>query len=522
MVVLKNKLDCENPKFKFKDALLPLHQAVMTSGQDSVIQIPATPAPSSTIIGSGKTYYLDIESDEVGRIDDIVLRFRITCSTADVKLLPPQYWFSRIVLEAEKGTGDELIHIYPENMILWHYFTESREAREKSSKLCNYARTKIQDAEKFWVSENTKFNAGETREVYLKIPALFLHLNAIDMRHIRQDFRLRLEFASDCVISGDRTNLSLDNLDVVIKTFAEESYDYQHRMGKLRNNKHKYLYLDHERLIYNDKTLTAGATTKFALDQFVGKCPFIVVVIKPNNSPVASDKSLIDFVEIGEDGTFDITNSSSQSLFGNGTAVKQNFVYDMWTQHTGNPHLVGVYLIPFCESVKKSLAGNVNGFFEFVGLKDYLEIKFDAAPTQEVHTITSSAVSTAGSYRYAFQNGGISDQELDYNANATAIQTAINAMPQLEERNITATVNDGIDAVTAQTVTFNTRAGKVSDELGKITIVGNGISKVTSTSVSTKGKHGFTTGSNYQVEIHMYKFKCLDVAKNGKITCQDM
>ena len=189
-------------------------------------------------------------------------------------------------------------------MMLWHFFTESRESREKSSKLCNYARTPIKDAEKFWVSENTKFKTGQTREVYLQIPALFLHLNAVDMRHIRQDFRIRLEFANSAsvVVSGDRTNLSLDNLDVVIKSFAEESYDYQHRMNRLKNNKHKYLYLDHERLIYNDKTLTAGATTKFALDQFVGKCPFIIVVIKPNNSPVASDKSLIDFVEIGEDG----------------------------------------------------------------------------------------------------------------------------------------------------------------------------------------------------------------------------
>ena len=46
------------------------------------------------------------------------------------------------------------------------------------------------------------------------------------------------------------------------------------------------IYLDHERLTYNDKTLTASQTTKFALDQFVGKCPFIIVVIKSNTSPV--------------------------------------------------------------------------------------------------------------------------------------------------------------------------------------------------------------------------------------------
>ena len=406
--------------------------------------------------------------------------------------------------------------------MLWHFMTESRESREKSSKLCNYHITKNKDSEKFWVSDNTKFVAGETREVYLQIPALFLHLNAIDMRHIRQDFRFRLEFSNDCVISGSSANLSLDNLDVVIKSFAEESYDYTHRMGRIKGNKHKYLYCDHERLIYNDKTLTAGATTKFALDQFVGKCPFIIVVIKPNNSPVASDKSLIDFVEIGPDGTFDVTNSSSQSLFGNGTAVKQDYMYDMWTKQTGNPHLVGVYLIPFCESVKKSLAGNVNGFFEFVGLKDYLEITFDQTPTSEIHTINLESLGVTGSYRYAFENGAISDQELDYNDSIVDIDAVIEAMPQLKERNITVSVNGGINSTTTQSITYNSRAGSVSEELGKLTILGNGIPKVTSTTLTTKGKKGFSSGSNYQVEIHMYKFKCLEVAKNGHLTCQDM
>ena len=525
MPELKNKADVENPKIKENGALIPLHQSHMTAGMDSTITIPATPAISSSIIGSGNTYYYDLEPDEIGRIDEMCFRFRITCSTANVELLPPHYWFSRIVLEAEKGSGDELIHIYPENMVFWHWLTESREGREKSSKLCNYARTELKNecAEKYWVSERTKFKAGETRDVYLQIPALFLHLNALDMRHTRNDFRFRFEFSSDVVVTGDRTNLSLDNLNLVAQTFAEEGYDFRHRMGQLQKNNHKYIYLDHEVLSYNSYTLTAGSTQKFALDQFVGKCPFIFVVIKNSNNPVASDKSKIDWVEIGENGTFDITNSSSQSLLGNGTAIKQDYIYDQFSKQTGNPHLVGAYLINFSQSVKQSIAGKPNGFFEFVGLRDYLEITFDSAPTQEVHTITTDALGTTGTYRYAFENGAISDQELDYDDNAAAIQTAINAMPQLLERDISVTVNNGIDAVTSQTITYNARSGKVSEDLGKITILGNGTDcKISSTALTTPYQSGFTTGSGYQVEIHCYKFKCLEVSKSGKITTKDM
>ena len=523
MPSLKHKMSVERPKLVEKDGLIPLHQATMTGGQDGYITIPATPSISTNILGSGNQYFFDIESDECGRIDDLCLRFKITCSTADVELVPPPYWFNRIVLEAEKGTGDELIHIYPENMMLWPWLTENRVGREKSSWLQNYHYTEVksENAEKYWVSERTKFKAGETRDVYIPLPALFMHLNAIDMKHIRSDFRIRLEFSSDIVISGDKANLSVDNLEAVIRTYSEESFDYQSRMKSLRSNNHKYIYLDHERLTFNDKTLNASQTLRLPMDQFVGRCPFVVVVIKPNNNPVASDKSLFNYQEIGTNGTFDITNSSSQSLLGNGTALKQDHIYEIFSNQTGNPHLQGVYLIPFCDNVKKSVTGHINGSFSFVGIKDYIEITFDSAPTAEVQTITQNAVSSAGTYRYAFEKAGISDQELDYNSNASAIKSVLDAMPELQERNISVTAGGDLTSAT-QTITFNAGSGQVSNELGKITIIGNGTSKVNNTAVTTQGKKGWTSGSNYQVEIHMYKYKCLKVDKHGRITCKDL
>ena len=524
MPELKNKSELETALVHENGSLIPAHQSVMSGGQDSYITIPATPSPASTILGSGKTYYLDLESDEVGRIDDLCLRFRVACSTADVDCVPTPYWFNRIVLEAEKGSGDELIHIYPENFVLWENIVQDRVGREKSAYMTNYQRTQIKSecAEKYWVSERTKFKAGETRDVYLPIPALFLHMNAIDMKHIRSDFRIRLEFGNDIVIQGDRNNLSLENLDVVIRTFSEEQFDFQDRMRRIRGNNHKYIYLDHEVLTYNDKTLTAGQTTRFALDQFVGRCPFIVCVIKSGTNPSASDKSIFTYNEVGDEATFDITNSGSQSLLGSGTAIKAPYLYEYFTKQTGNPHIQGVYLIPFCESVKKSFSGHLNGFFEFVGLKDYLEITFDTAPTQEVHTITTDSLGTTGSFRYCFESGVISDQELDYNDSASTIKTAIDAIPALQERNITVSVNDGLDATTSQTITYNANSGKVSQELGKISILGNGTPKVNNTALTTVAKKGWTSGNNYTVEIHMYKFRCLDVLKNGKLVAKDL
>ena len=103
MPKLVNKLDLEFPKVNERGKLLPVHQSHYTAGRDSFATIPATPTISTSILNSGNTYYFDISTDEVGRIDDICLRLRVACSTADVDCLPPPYWFSRIVIEAEKG-----------------------------------------------------------------------------------------------------------------------------------------------------------------------------------------------------------------------------------------------------------------------------------------------------------------------------------------------------------------------------------------------------------------------------------
>ena len=522
---LKYKEELENPKVLENGAMLPVHQKHSSGGHNSVMVYNATPTPATNILGSGNTYNFDIEPDTVGRVDELCLRLKITCSNADVETVMPDYFFSKIILENEKGSKEELIHIYPENTIMWRHLTQNRNAREKSSWLENFHRTENQseNSEKYWISEKTKFRAGETRDIYIPLAALFVHLNALDFKQIRQDFRIRLEFSSDIIVSGDRNNLSLDSLDAVIQTFNEEAYDYQYRMNKLKKYNHKYIYLDHERLVYNDKTLTAGATTRFPLDQFTGRCPFLVVVIKPNQTPVASDKSLFNFQEIGVNGTFDITNSSSQSIYGNGTAVKQDYLYHMFSQQSDNPHIKGVYVIPFCDNIRKAITGSTQGgSWNFVGIKDYLEITFDSAPTSEVHTISTDSLGVTGSYRYGFENGIISDQDLSYDASATDIQTVINAIPQLKENNISVTVNDGIDAVTSQTITYDSNAGKVSNNLGKITILGNGTPKVNSTSVTTQGNKGWTSGSNYQVEIYMYKFKGLQVDTDGRMSTRDL
>ena len=514
------------PKVKDDEGLLPIFQKNITGGMDSYFTIPMTPSPSSDAIGSGKNIYFDLERDECGQIDDVCIRLKVSCSNADVELVPPPFWFTSIKIESSKGSGDILKTIYPEEFFLWNQITQDEESRDRWSKLSNWSVNKLKEdgtSEKIWVSEKTKFKAGETdREIYLQIPALFFHLDAIDMKHIRSDLRIRFEMASDVVVSGDINNVSLTNVHLLVRSFNEESYDNARRQTRQVKNKHVYVYNDCERIQVSDKTYTAGQSVRIPMDQFVGKCGAIVCYLKPSTNPSASDKSLFNYQNLGTDATFDITNSAGQSLLGNGTAITAEQLNNVFCNHTSNPHLDGMYVIPFCEDLKKTMLGVPNGIFDFAGLHDYLEITFGSAPVQEVQEVSIGTTATSGTYRLAFENGVIDTGELDYNASTTDIQNALAAIPAVKDLNITCTVDNALDESTTQSFTFNANSGKVSEELGKLTYIGNGIPKVSSTTVSTYGNKGFTTGSDYELTILMYKFKKLIVDTKGNLTCKEL
>ena len=506
-------------------ALLPSFQKNITGGMDSYYTIPMNPAPPTNSLGSGKQLYFDLERDECGEINDMCLEFEISCSNADVQLAPTPYWFERIVIEASKGSGDILKTIWPEEFFIWNQITMDEEGRDRWAKLSNWAVSKLnQDgtSERITMNEGTKFRAGTTKKVYLQLPALFLHLDAIDMKQIRSDLRIRMELASNIVESGSVSNLTLDNVRLFVRSFNEESYDNARRQTRQQKNKHKYVYNDVERLQINDKALNANSTVRVPLDSFVGKSGMLAVIIKPNTNPQASDKSLRDFQNVGRNTTFDITNSAGQSLLGNGTPINEEHLNNVFCAHTGNPHLDSVYIIPFCEDIKKNQLGVINGVFDFVSVHDYLEISFGDSGQSEVHQINLGTTASSGTYRLAFENGIIASNELDYTATTTEIQNALADMPKCAELDLSVTVNLPLDDTDTQTYTFGNKNGKVSEELGKITLIGNGIPKVNSTSITTYGAKGWESSSDYQITVLLYKFKCLTIDTNGNITCKDM
>ena len=269
------------PKHKAKNHVIPLHQSQASISMKTWYTIPQSPAPATNSLASGRDILFDLESYETNVIESIAARFTVTNSgSADVQLAPSAYWIERIVIEAERGTSDELNYIYPEQIVFYYWSILSNEEREYWSKKSNFSIGRFEDGtERYFDDESTILRAGETRDIYMPFPVAWLHMSAIDMKHILGDLRFRFQMNNDFVVSGTKSDVTLDDLVLFICSTEETEADRQARKMELRSNHHKYIYLDAERLTLNDKSLNAGSEQRFNLDQYVGKAAFILVFI---------------------------------------------------------------------------------------------------------------------------------------------------------------------------------------------------------------------------------------------------
>ena len=505
-------------------SLLPHFQSVASVGQKEFFIVPIQPAAPTNAFNAGSTLYYDLEPHEVREVSDIVVRLKIS-ATADTQIVGAPYLFDRIIVEGDHGSGPEIARIYPETILAWSMLTENDESQSKCAEMGNYSlnNVKSKNLRKYYTNESNYIRAGQSKEIYLGLPLNWVKYGALHLGHIRNDIRFRFECSNAIVIDGSASNLSLDAFDFLVYSHQEADFDAQANLARRKKHKHSYIWLEPERLQINTKTYTAGQKTEIFLDQFTGKIPFMMVFMKPSTTPAASDKSMFDFREIGPYGTFDLENSSGKSLLANGSPINQNQLYTHYQEQVGTNPWQGAYIIPFCEDIKKSVAGHINGFYQARGAKDKLCITPDAAPTQEVHTISLGTTASSGTYRYGFENMVISDQDVDYNDSTADLLSAINDIPQLADIALSASsVSANLASTTSQAVTFNARCGPVHKEFGKLTILGNGTPKVNSTSVSTYGSDGWTTSSNYTCEIYAFKFCKLCVDENGNLSKKEL
>src|SRR5690606_5428431 len=495
--------------------LQPDFQSIARTGIESYIQIDMRPNPSTSALTNGDDLLFDLEPNDGFNIKDMVLRLRVSCSNAEVQTVPAPYLFKRIRIISNKGSGDTLQTIYPEQLVHWNRILEEpdREWVERNGHI-----KFLKGPHEMKIIAPEALAVGEIKESYIPLPMSWWQMQAIQLQELREDGRIWIELDSDFVVSGTSTNVSLDAVTLLINQDDLNDQENKEWISAQENHEHRYRYLDVIRITDNSKTLTASSESKFDLQNIVGKCPFLLVYIKPSAAPSASNGAKWLYTHLGHNTKFDLRSTTNESMLGKGNGIRADYLEYLYALTHKQKPVRGVYMIPFTNDPLSAVSGVIDNFFDFTGDKDTLSITFDSAPVQEVHRITASATIDGGSYRYYI--GGEFSSELDHDANDAAQKAAIEAIPIVDKWGYTVTSGGNVTAT--RDYTWGSGNGRVSETLGLLQILGNslkdgGVNATLTTSLLTRGREGFITGSGYTVEIHAYYYRELLVDKNGRL-----
>ena len=516
---------------------IPSYQYAAGTQSSSIYSVDIQPPPPTDAFANGRTVLMDLNPLETSQILDLELELKVSVTTAAVELVPSPYLIKEIVLEEK--LGDQIARIFPETIVTWIMFAIDKQKRKRYQQACMYKEVEYESegTKKFWSDKNNnEIAVGETRYITIPIPLAFFHTNVIDGRQILNGMRFRIEFSNDVVVSGSSSNISLDNIAFKIKSVAEDGFDLSARKEQQQTWTNKFVYLDTERAIYNDKTLSNNKEVSYDLSTFTGKSPYLLVIIK-NATQQASDKSRYDYYEVSPEGTFDLKTSSGASILGNGTAVTEEYLYRYTGEEFKGSAIKGAYIIPLCEpgSIMKTLAGVMaGGYHEFVGQKETLAINFPSTGTAEVHNIAKTNTNTAGFFQVCNTGnkvaGTIGNKSIAHNATVATIKGEIEALPAVQDRNYTVTVGAQFSSGTSPvTVTFDAnRDGPVSREIGVVSVLPTSLNasgtdeNITGVTVGTRGKKGWNGAGSYSTEIYMFKFKELTIDQMGRIYSRDI
>ncbi|ETO28846.1 hypothetical protein RFI_08281 [Reticulomyxa filosa] len=467
---------------------MPKIQTKAEIQKENFITVYMNPPPQSNCMSNGTLTWFDLQPRIAQNVKNFDLKINITCSNAKVTTVPASH------------CGDYIQWIYPENIVM-HYSLMDPIRRKWYE---DHGMVKFIDyKEKYLYVYPNPLEVGETRDVYIPIPASFWDMGAIHFQHMTQDIRIEFEFDSDFVISGTATNITVNNIAAVINQFDLTGDEQEAWLSDFRRVPHYYNYLDCIRVTDNSKTLTQSAKTNFDIQNFVAKAAYILIVIKPSTAPVASDHSKYRPLELGDGATIEVENPSNEPLLGKGNPPKWEYLEKRLVEESG----------------KKQ----IRGFYPCAGLKDTIAITFGGAGIQETSTLTPDAAPTAGVFHVLHDGRELGT--VAYNATAATLAGVINAGEPFVRTGQTVTASANVNAGTAITLTWAVPDCSVAENFNDKPIYMTGDAGADHYFVSARGKNGkagWTTSSSRQVELYCMYYRRLRVGTDGVLSVRTL
>ena len=475
------------------------------------VQISAT-APTAAVNNESIVTFRFDAKQLGGRVKAAWVRYTITNSDAsnEMKCEPVPYFCSKIEYFANDGTS--LLYTQRDNTSFWEVMALTPEDQQSKS----WRQDLNVSAGYYHSHDQHKRSVQRAYRLPLITNPLVLareHLGAAV-----GDIYIKFHFQK-CEISGNHDDVQLDDISLEFE-IERLSADDEKQVLSLKNQASLHRFLEPMKVEYASQTLTASTKSTFSLDSVVGDCPFILFCVRS----ATTVGNRLKTVNLGPTATVDIEDSTGRSIYGGGQAVRLDLIMKhLKSKHFRNPEFIeqrNFYVLPFCDSVQDSFAGSKHGYFRFDGSNYKLAITPSAAGTSAVQTLNcNNPANDGGYYKLAFM-GDITDS-LAYNANATAIKAALEALPTMldwQGAPLTVTASDALttDATLTFAATANPQPNSEKHQVQVIceSINDGGVAEFTSTSTTTLGVPGFTTGS-YTVSIYPYLYRRL-WSKNGK------
>ena len=421
------------------------YQSLITAQKNRSITSVFTPAPNTKALTTGSQIKLYLEAKTCRIMKSASLRFSIATANSGSKYPPVSYWFSKIEF-FHRNSGVGIQTVYDDVM---HLLVNQKDESDRNELNEFY----YQNENYSQIHYNQKTNNTENY-FYLPLNNIFFENMLLDLYTVNTDIEIRLHCRSSILNAND----DLKEVAIVIDEIYPDQLSQKHHIDNLNNHIMSHTFLDTQHYVEN-RTMAAGSTYYFDLDQFDKKANALLVALKPNGS------NLPDSYDLGK-GTFDIVGVNGESLLGGGREIVVDHHMKAIKKQWGNDyfHKTKQLLIPF-NNIKKAINGSMAGYFQFDQSKMKLKI---TTPQQE-----SGATPAVGHGEWTLMLNQVLDAtcmcdlnyrgrraQLAYNASQADIITAFNSIMQ----------DYGVQAIAGGAGTFST--GVLMHI--KVTQVGNG------------------------------------------------
>jgi hypothetical protein len=491
-----------------KNQIMPAYQTMKNNHQKRFEVIPLNDFSSTALQNPNGRIRIVVPRASWTHCDNVMFRFDVTSQNNSMSVVPTPYWFSRV--DIRSANGNNLLQSMYSDTLMYNLLSVLND-----SQLQSYCDSIGLDKRVANLGRADAHPQNVQKSYYLPLIGSCL---SSDLNWAKQQTDLIIEFfVSPNGISASWSAGGIpyvNNCALQIESRTSSKNDIHQSYP---NDVHSNTYLDVVPILKTSQTLTAGSQYSLQLDSLKGICSHLVVNIRATGT---SDSyawfQSADIFGKNPNSVVNILSPSNQGLLSDSTVPVQVLKDDVIAKNFKNAVLSdkSIYLtIPFTENVVKSLAGIMDGCFEFKQEKNNLALTPAQNKTNQVFTLATSTASvlTSGYFQVKVRNE--LTEPIAWNATVAQIKSAIEGLQVSQSNNVVVTcandftANNGSVAVTVNSpsLLFNENEWSIVSNCATGSNVQTGIS----TTLTTAGNMGVASNTSYDIIVYAFMYKMI-------------